>query len=166
VKTIILPGFSVSNKEWIESLKKNLGMSHLVESIDWEHWKFGGGLKLKKEMEKIDKIIGKERFNIIAKSVGTMIALKVIDKYKKQVNKVILCGIPTISNKRLDMFKSSIKYFDHNNIICFQNSLDPFVSFKDLKLKINKIDNKIIIVEKIAKNHDYYYAEDFQKFLV
>jgi len=112
--------------------------------------------KFKREF---DKIVRKEKFNIIAKSVGTMVALKVIVKYKKQVNKVILCGIPS-------MFKSSIKDFDHNNIVCFQNSFDPFVSFKDLKLKINKIDNKIVVVEKLAKNHDYYYSEDFEKFLI
>jgi len=166
MKTMILPGFSASNKEWTESLKENLELPHLVTTINWEHWKHRGGFKLKKEMEKIDKIIGKEKFNIIAKSVGTMVALKVIVKYKKQVNKVILCGIPSISDKRLDMFKSSIKDFDYNNIICFQNSFDPFVSFKDLKSAINKINSKIIIIEKLAQNHDYFYSDDFQKFLL
>ncbi|MBU0998639.1 hypothetical protein KJ570_03865 [Patescibacteria group bacterium] len=166
MKTIILPGFSEHNKEWIDDLKKKLKVFHPIETIDWEHWKYGGGLKLKKEMEKIDKIVGKEKFNIIAKSVGTIVALKVIDRYKKQVNKVIFCGIPSIGDKRMDMFKSSFKGFDLKNIICFQNSFDPFVSFIDLKSEINKIDSKIIIVEKLAKNHNYYYSEDFQKFLL
>ncbi|MFH1970820.1 MAG: alpha/beta hydrolase [Patescibacteria group bacterium] len=166
MKTIILPGFSAHNKEWTDDLKKNLKLSHQIEIIDWEHWKSGGGLKLKKEMEKIDRIVEKDKFNIIAKSVGTMVALRAIDKYKKQVNKVILCGIPSISDKRMDIFKSLIKDFDHNNIICFQNSFDPFVSFKDLKSKIHKINSKITVSEKSAKNHDYYYFEDFQKFLL
>lgn len=166
MKTIILPGFSAHNKEWTDALKKSLGLSHLVESINWEHWKLSGGLKLKKEIEKIDKIVGKGKFNIIAKSVGTMVAAKVLTIYKQQVNKVILCGIPTISQKRMGLLKNSLEDFNHRNIICFQNSSDPFVSYKELKREINKIDNKIIIVEKVAKNHDYYYSEDFRKFLI
>lgn len=164
--TIILPGFSEHNKEWTDALKKSLELSHLVESINWEHWKLGGGLKLKMEMEKIDKIVGKDKFNIIAKSVGTMVAAKVLSTYKKQVNKIILCGIPTISKKRMGLLEDSLEDFNHKNIICFQNSLDPFVSYKELKREINTIDNKIKVVEKVAKNHDYYYFEDFRKFLI
>lgn len=164
--TIILPGFSEHNKEWSDALKKSLGLSHPVEAINWEHWKLGGGLKLKIEIEKIDKIVGKDKFNIIAKSVGTMVAAKVLTIYKRQVNKIIFCGIPTISKKRMDLFESSIKDFNSKNIICFQNSSDPFVSFKELKREINRIDNNILIIEKQAKNHDYYYSEDFRKFLI
>ena len=166
MKTIILPGFSEHNKEWSDSLKKSLGLSHPVEVINWEHWKLGGGLKLKIEMEKIDKIVGKDNFNIIAKSVGTMVAAKVLSSYKKQVNKIILCGIPTVSRKRMNLLKDCLKDFDSKNIICFQNSFDPFVSYKDIKKEISKINNKIIILKKVAKNHDYYYSEDFRKFLI
>lgn len=64
------------------------------------------------------------------------------------------------------MFKNSIKDFNLVNIICFQNSFDPFVSFKDLENKIKRIDKTIKIVEKSAKDHDYYYSDDFRKFLL
>lgn len=166
MKTIILPGFSKKNKEWTDNLKKNLKLSQTVIAIDWDHWNLGGGLKLKKEIEKIDNLVGKEDFNIIAKSVGTMVSLLIIKKYKEQINKVILCGIPSISQKRIDMFKDSIKDFNLKNMVCFQNSFDPFVSYKKLKREINKIDNNILIIKKNAKNHDYYYSEDFQEFLI
>ena len=165
MKTIILPGFSVHNKEWTEYLSKNLKPTSSNFALDWEHWKSSGGIKLNKEMEKIDKIVGKNKFNIIAKSVGTMVALKAIDKYKNQVNKVILCGVPSISDKRMDMFIAAIKDIDCKNIICFQNSLDPFVKFKDLKSRIKKIDSRIKVIEKLAKGHEYYYFNDFQEFL-
>jgi len=166
MKTIILPGFSVHNKEWMDDLRQSLKLSHTIVGINWEHWESKGGFKLKKEMEKIDKIVGKDKFNIISKSVGTMVSLKVLEKYKKQVNKIIFCGIPSISDKRMNMFKNSIKDFNLVNIICFQNSFDPFVSFKDLENKIKGIDRTIKIVEKSAKNHDYYYSDDFRKFLL
>lgn len=165
MKTIILPGFSEHNKDWVDELEKSLNLSHQVIGVNWEHWKAKGGLKIKMEMEKIKKIVGKDDFNIIAKSVGTMVALKALETYKDKVNKIILCGIPSISEKRIDLFKNSIKDFNTKNIICFQNSFDPFVSFKNLEKELIKINKNIKMIEKPFRNHDYYYIKDFINFL-
>lgn len=165
MKTLILPGFSESNKDWTSYLKENLKVDHSVEILDWEHWKLGGGIKLKKELEKIDKIVKSETFNIIAKSVGTMVCMKVLDKYKNQIYKIILCGVPSISSKRIDLFEKSIENFDPKKITCFQNTFDPFVRYEDLKTAVGKINKEIPVIRKDAKNHDYYYSDDFNKFL-
>lgn len=166
MKTIILPGFSFRNKEWTDYLKEKLDVGYKVESVDWEHWKLGGGMKLKKEMTKIEKIVGNNNFNIIAKSVGTLVAMKVLKEFKNKVEKIILCGIPSISKERIDIFKKSLDGFNLKKIIIFQNTKDPFVSFKDLKNEMEKTGLKIKVIEKPAKNHDYFYSEDFQKFFI
>jgi len=165
MKLLILPGFSPSNKDWTSYLKTKLKSSYDVFAIDWIHWNLGGGLKLKEEMKKIRKIVVEDNFNMIAKSVGTMVAMKVLSEYKDKVNKIILCGIPTINYKRMNLMRDSLKGFDPKKIICFQNSKDPFVAYNDLTKEMRKMDKKIKVIEKEARNHDYFYLEDFNKFL-
>ena len=38
MKTIILPGYSLRNKEWAYEVKDNLDLEHEVIVHEWEHW--------------------------------------------------------------------------------------------------------------------------------
>ena len=93
MKTIILPGFSLHNKDWAEEIKSKIKLAHPIEVIYWEHWKNGGGMKFKTEMEKFMKLIGDGEANIIAKSVGTGVVMKILPLLGSRINKIILCGI-------------------------------------------------------------------------
>jgi predicted alpha/beta hydrolase family esterase len=164
--TLILPGFSKHGEKWIAYLESNLKVDHKVKSVKWEHWKAGGGIKLKKELEKIERIIGKDKFNIIAKSVGTMVCLNVIKFYPTKVNKIIFCGIPSVGEKRLELMKESLGKIKSENLLFVQNTFDPFVKSKDLQETLKEINKDFKVTQKEAKNHDYYYVEDFNKFLM
>lgn len=157
MKTIILPGFSLHNKEWAEKLD---GVVHC-----WLHWTTGKSLSLKVESERILDEVGKEKVNFIAKSVGTGVLMHVLPEIKSQINKIILCGIPSVSDERKKLFVTSLLGFPAENIICFQNTLDPFATFEEVKKFMGDVSINIKVVEKSGSDHNYPYFEDFEKFL-
>lgn len=162
MKTIILPGFSPHNRGWAqEAAKKTGGIVHL-----WLHWETGGSnLSLNKEIEKILSEIGKEKVNVIAKSVGTMVVMHLLLKIPAQIDKIILCGIPTVSGERLTLFKQALKDFQAKDIVCFQNTKDPLATFTEVKTFLAEVNLKIKIVEKPRSDHNYPYFTEFNKFL-
>lgn len=163
--TIILPGYSLKNKDWAESIANEMELGHKVLVHNWKHWTKGGSLSQKFEVEKILAEIGKDDVNIVAKSVGTLIAMLVLLKVSGNVNKIILCGIPSISSQRKDVFKIALKDFPKNRIVCFQNAKDPFVSYKEVVKFMREVDPKILVIEKPRSDHHYPYPEEFVKFL-
>lgn len=157
MKTIILPGYSLHNKDWAEEVG---GTVHY-----WRHWKTGGSFSLGYEVEKILTEIGKNKVNFITKSVGTGVLMHFLPQIKNQVEKIILCGIPTVSDENKKLFTASLLDFPAENIICFQNTKDPFVSYIEVKKFIKGVSPKIKVIEKPRSDHNYPYYEDFQKFL-
>ena len=106
-----------------------------------------------------------EKVNIIAKSVGTMIAMKVLSEIGGRVNKIILCGIPSVSNERKKLFTASLSDFNPGNIIVFQNTKDPLASFIEVKDFMKGVNPKIKVVEKPRVDHHYPYFVEFNEFL-
>ena len=157
MKTIILPGYSLHNKDWAEEMA---GTVHY-----WRHWKTGGSFSLRYELEKILTEIGKNKVNIIAKSVGTGVLMHLLPKIKNQVEKIILCGIPTVSDENKRLFTTSLSAFPVENVVCFQNTKDPFATFKEVDKFMREVNKKIRVIEKPRSDHNYPYFEDFEKFL-
>ncbi len=161
MKTLILPGFSVNNKSWAQEVADNLNGNTLVHN--WLHWENGkSNLNLKEELKNILKEVGEEKVNIIAKSVGTMVTMHLL-KTSLKIEKIILCGIPSVSEERKILFSTSLSDFDSKNIIVFQNTKDPFASYSKVKVFINSINSKIEVVEKPRSDHNYPYFQDFRK---
>jgi pimeloyl-ACP methyl ester carboxylesterase len=164
--TVILPGYSPHNKDWALAVAEKLTLKHEIRPVFWDHWtdpekRFNPS---KKAQDVIDILLS-ENVNIIAKSVGTLVAALVVKAIPKRVERVILCGIPTVSGKRLGIFKEAFNNFPSENVICFQNTKDPFASDKDVKAFLGKVNRKIKVVEKERHDHNYPYFEDFQSFL-
>lgn len=165
MKTIILPGYSLHNKDWALEIKKNLSSRQSVLVHQWQHWEKGGDLHPKYEIGKILKEIKKDKVNLIGKSVGTMIAMKVLAEIGDRVGKIILCGIPSVSEERKRLFTTSLSAFPVKNIICFQNTLDPFATFEEVRKFMKEVNPKIKVVEKPGNDHHYPYFEDFKEFV-
>lgn len=164
MKTIILPGFSIHNKDWAEEVAKNLSKETFVHN--WLHWENGkSSLSLNEELKNIIKEIGNDEVNIIAKSVGTMVCMNLLKVIPDKIEKIILCGIPSVSNERKKLFTSSLSGFNPNNIIVFQNTKDPLGNFSDVKKFISKVNSKIDVIEKPGSDHNYPYFKDFKEFL-
>lgn len=164
MKTIILPGFSPHNKIWADDVAKYLGKESFVHN--WLHWETGkSNLNLKEELRNIVKEIGQEKINVIAKSVGTKICMHLLILVPNKIEKIILCGIPSVSEERKKLFKTSLLSFNPKNIIVFQNTKDPFASFIKIKKFMQDVKSDIKILEKERSDHNYPYFEDFKNFL-
>lgn len=164
MKTIILPGYSPQNKEWADDLKKDMKLGHGVVVHQWKHWS-GGSFSAPREVEAILEEAGEEKFNIIGKSVGARIAVRLISELRERVSKVILCGIASVSENSKKAYTKTLENFPSVKIIVFQNTHDPFVPYSEVKKFIKSINPKIKVIEKPGSEHHYPYPKDFQEFL-
>ncbi len=159
--TFILPGYSVKNKEWADETAKNIKLDGQIRPVYWDHWtddsqKFDA-------QEKADLIVRHakgEKMNIVAKSIGTLVAALIIEKAANQVNKVILCGIPVndLKAEKVEIIKKAISSLG-KNVLIIQNDKDPHGTFDQVK-DFGKV------ISKSADDHEYLYNEDLQRFLV
>jgi len=161
MKTIIIPGFSSKNKEWAYDVKKNISGSEVYE---WPHWKdLSIKFKPKEEAKNILAIIGEGETNIIAKSIGTLIASILLKTAK--VNKIIYAGIPINDMNEDDMYEYKIlSDVDPKKVIVFQNSEDEHGSFVAVRKFLSQINPNIEIKEMPGKTHDYPYYDEFKEF--
>ncbi len=164
MKTIILPGYSPRNKDWGEKVKESLFLGHKIILHEWMHWQ-GGAMSVKKELEKIISEVGKEDLNIIAKSVGTGVCMNFLLRKTNKVEKIVLCGVPSVSEENAQLFGRALENFPAKNIIVFQNEKDPFATYAEVKEFLGKVNSEIEVVKKPAHNHDYPYYDDFETFL-
>jgi len=164
--TFILPGYSSGNKDWADEVAKNLKLEGQIRPIYWDHWEDES--QTFKPKEKVDLIIRHskgESINIIAKSVGTLVAALVTKEIPDQIGKIILCGIPTVSDERLKIFKEAFGNFSSEKIIVFQNKKDPLGSFNEVKEFMTRVNPKINVISKPRSDHHYPYYEEFELFL-
>lgn len=167
MKTITLPGYSLSNREWAEEIKKRIGN---VQVHEWKHWVTGEqkDFSVKNEVEKVSQEVGESKVNIIAKSIGTLVAASLIKEIAGQIKKTILCGIPTAFLKDNDLENKSyfnLKNLNPKNILVIQNSQDPLATYDQIKEMFSKINPEIKVLEKNREDHNYPYYSDFEKFL-
>src|SRR5258706_794216 len=92
MKTIIIPGYSHKNKEWAETVAKNIPDSEVYE---WKHWsdesvKFNA----KNEAQNVINKAGDKPINIVAKSIGSLVGVISLKQIKDKINKIVFCGIP------------------------------------------------------------------------
>ncbi|OGM08311.1 hypothetical protein A2Z67_01420 [Candidatus Woesebacteria bacterium RBG_13_36_22] len=164
---IILPGYSPHNKDWAIDVRDNL-KEKIKETIlvhEWSHWN-KGSFSLKKELDRIIIEIGKDKTDIIAKSVGVAVAMDLIPKVASQVGKVVFCGIASVEGRdREESLKNVLQVIPVKNILCIQNENDRFVIYKDAERFYHSINPDIKVISKPRSDHEYPFFEDFKEFL-
>jgi predicted alpha/beta hydrolase family esterase len=165
MKVMILPGYSLNNKQWAYEVAEKLEPGFVSIVHEWDHWS-KGSFALKQEINKILEEIGSEKVNIIAKSIGTKVAMHLIPNVINKLNKVILCGIPIkFENGSVRaLYKDGLLKLG-DNVICFQNTADPFSPFNTIKDFIQTVNPNIPVIEKPRNDHEYPYFDDFKSFL-
>lgn len=143
-----------------------MNLGHEVVVHEWRHWSEAKSLSVSYELEEILTEAGDDKINIIAKSVGVMVALNLIPKISSQVNKVILCGIASVANeKRSGLLEGVLSAIPAENILCIQNENDKYVSFDEAERFYHSVEPKLKVVSKPRSDHHYPYPEDFFEFL-
>jgi len=168
MKTLILPGYSIKNKIWAEEIKNKLGPTLNTDVIYWKHWNNEGvsTVWIDEAVTNINKNYENCQSNIIAKSIGTLVAMKILTLNTRIVNKVILCGIPlndlTIEDKR---HYSILSNFPNDKILCVQNENDNHGNFSDVQKFIRSLNPATKIISQPRNDHEYPYPRIFIEFL-
>lgn len=167
MRTIILPGFSSKNKQWAHDIRDKMDLDHEVVIIEWRHWgEAERSFSISHETQKVRALSGDEEINLIAKSVGTRVAARLIKDIPERINKVILCGIPTKGNsKEAKKNYSPLSKFNPKKVFVIQNEDDPFASSVEVKKFVKSINPGIIVTKKPGSKHHYPYPELFKKLL-
>lgn len=183
MKTLILPGYSISNKPWAYEVKERLDKNLNVQVHEWKHWRDGSSSIVSKTNHKLSLQMAKgmdvnyevgvilselgtlnkdETINIVAKSIGTKVAMVLVSIIKDNVGKVILCGVPI---DPLGYLKG-IKIVGKEKLLVIQNSRDPLMPFSLISKYFKLLDKDIKVLEKKSDTHDYPYYEEFERFLL
>ncbi len=166
--TVVLPGYSSHNKAWAEEAAKEVKLSHEVRPVFWNHWKDPDKkFNAKDKAGDVIDILLDERVNIIAKSIGTLVASHIIEKIPQRVDKVVFCGVPLndLAEEQRQEIRNALKNFSSEKIICFQNEDDPHGSFDQVKKFVSEIDSDIKVISKSRDDHEYPYYSEFEMFL-
>lgn len=165
MQTVILPGHSEKNREWADLVSVKINVEGQVRPIFWDHWLDPSQLFYPKEKATLIARHSKgEMVNIIAHSVGTLVASYIINEIPTQINKVILCGIPLhdLSEEEKTDIKKVLIIFPKENLVCYQNTNDTHATYAEIK---SFVPEGVIVIEKPGSEHNYPYFEEFNKFL-
>jgi len=161
MKAIFLPGNSLRNKEWVEELEKNLRILFDETKIQYySHWETGEKhANIEHETSiLLDKVGDEDDWVVIAKSIGTNIALEAIKKGMKP-QKIIFLGFPLKFFDDNDLRKEVISMINSvkSQIMFLQNSNDSFGSSDELEKFLNETKMKDYQLIEFANNetHDY-----------
>lgn len=162
--TFILPGGSAKNKEWLEECAMELKVEGFIRPIFWEHWEDSEAkFKPKEKATLIARHTKGDKINIIAKSIGTLVAAYIIEQIPAQINKVIVCGIPLNDIKGHEaVIKKVLGSLNPKKLICFQNENDPLGSFAEVR---RFLPSEIKLISKPRSDHHYPYYSEFNEFL-
>lgn len=166
MRTEILPGYSPKNRDWAEAVRKSLGTNTHV--VYWPHWSDHGCSEnwIDNEVKKFNQSHEGQELNIVAKSIGTFVAMKILGQGKVRVNKLILCGIPV---KDLEVTSSeaykALLDFPPDKLMIIQNTDDTHGSISDLREFLPFLSSNVNVVVKPRDDHEYPYTDDFSRFL-
>lgn len=167
MNALLLPGNSPRHSVWIEDLK--LALTSHFEAIvtqHYRHWETGD------ENANIDyeigvaqqKAINLEPYMIVAKSIGTVIAVKGTTEGKLKPQKLILLGVPINGGVSKDLFFDWLKQVSAP-VIFVQNTKDPLGSFSDVKSAFEGKEGNVTFIELPADTHDYLDFEAIAKLI-
>jgi pimeloyl-ACP methyl ester carboxylesterase len=162
--TFILPGFSLRNKEWLEECAMSLKVEGTIRPIFWEHWDDSEAeFKPKEKATLIARHTKGDKINIIAKSIGSLVAAYIIEQIPNQINKVIICGIPLGDIKGKEtLIKKVLGSLPMERLICFQNENDPLGSSTEVR---KFLPSGVKLISKPRADHHYPYYTEFNEFL-
>lgn len=166
--TLVLPGYSAHNKTWAEETAGNIHVEGQIRPIFWDHWQNPD--KVFDPSEKAKLLVGvsaKNTINIIAKSIGTLVASYVIERDPAAIRKLIFCGIPLndLSEEDTEEIRKALRDFPADKVLCIQNDEDPHGSFEQAKNFYGLINSEIKVISESRSDHEYPKYEEFNSFL-
>lgn len=170
MKIIVIPGFSLGNKDSAEAVAN--GLKERFEDIlvwQWPHWSTGidSDFDADTEADKLVKALN-EPVAIVAKSVGTFVTMKILQTKSDLISRLILNGIPMkgLSDDDKKLYQSQLAKYDPKKLLVFQNQDDNWGKYDEVKDFLKVINPDIEVVSKPRDDHSYLYVEDYISFLL
>lgn len=160
---VLLPGASVHNKEWIDSISSALnGSFRSIKVLYYLHWRTGKEkMDFSLELNRLISIIGNDKeYCIFAKSAGILLALKGIREKKLFPRKCVFAGFPLYFALENNLSPEILlKNFSIPSIF-IQKTSDPALSFNQLRdfLDASRVKN-FSIIEIQGDNHNYSFDD-------
>ena len=87
-----MPGGSPKNKAWAEETSKQLKLDHEIRPVFWSHWDDPDvTFDPKEKVRLIVDVAMQNSINIVAKSIGSLVAGYIIAEVPQKIEKVIFC---------------------------------------------------------------------------
>ncbi len=160
MKYIYLPGNGVINKTELDSFSKMFKARGAdFYAHEYAHWKDEAlSFDMERELSTILSAVGEvKEYSVLGKSIGTYVAVELIEKLGLSPKLVVLMGIPTgIGQEKTKRYLEVLKKVQ-SKIILIQNDNDPYGPLEKVRDIMQGVDFK----EKImpAENHIYMYAD-------
>lgn len=160
---IILPGNSINNKRSSEEMLKILSPLFNRSFVhEYKHWQAQkGSMNLEEEIQRLkNSIDAKKEYIIVAKSIGSVLAMKFIAEENIRVKGCVFLGVPVNWCKNKDMDIDKVIRGFSTKLRIFQNTQDPTTSSEDLKEYLEDMQvRNYSLTEVEASDHEY---EDFE----
>jgi predicted alpha/beta hydrolase family esterase len=162
-KLLILPGNSLQNKAWGEQCHVHFQSQFDEVSLQYyDHWQSDDSwIDIEAELKKLSNLEQGEWY-VVAKSVGTILALLAIERQLIQPVKCIFFGMP-LDMAEQDIFKGDMSPLVNCSvpILAFHNDQDPIADFSFTKNKLTANDH-VQFVQLHDDTHDYMSFSHYQ----
>lgn len=166
--TLILPGYSETNRQWAQAVQSNLGAKE-AGFISWQHWTTGQAAPdwAHEETSAIVAKLAGQNIALIAKSIGTFVAMLVLAAKPDNISKLILCGIPVNDFQPGNTAAYQVlRQYPAPNCQVFQNEQDPHGSVTQVRDLLAPINPQIQVIPMPRADHEYPYFQQFKSFLI
>ena len=169
---LIIPGNSSSNQKLLDTYSDYFqDKDFKIHTVPWQHWRddkknFVDDSEVDRIVELINSTEGD--FQVIAKSIGTIIFSKVLGMIdKKRIKKIFFLGLPIgkYVEKSLKSY-SVLNDCENISITVIQAKNDPYYTFEQTENFIrNLLKNEKIKLEKIDRGDHDYPIEDVEELI-
>lgn len=167
MNALLLPGNSPRHGVWVENLKNALGTTcEDITTQHYRHWSTGDkSADIDYEISVAHQgTLGLDPYVIIAKSIGTVIAVKGSAEGKLKPKKLILLGVPVNGGITKELFSAYLQAVDVE-VVVVQNTKDPLGAFSDVKGAFTGSSKSIVFVELPSDTHDYLDFDAIKKLI-
>ena len=161
MKYLYLPGYSPKNeREQLENSRALAAAEVDVVKHKYRHWINDSYVfDIDQELASALALIPEhEEFGIIAKSIGTFLAMKVIATRAKKIRSLLLMGVPVndLDEDELAEYRLMLPKVSHITVL--QNENDTHGSAAQVEELLKDIKHQLVV--KSAEDHDYIYPQD------
>lgn len=167
-KLILLPGNSLRNRDWLYHAGAHYAETGWFAEIylhEYEHWQTGETeIDMPGELLRFQAALHADtphQYVIIAKSIGSIMALLAIQKEFITPTHCVFFGMP-LEIAGSELFKADWSPLGDLSVptIAFHNDRDP-ISYEVTKAKLTEHAPHITLITREADNHDYTEFAEF-----